>query len=343
MTFSAHILADSISEYDSRLLAFELRYPRFIHAEFMTHRVLSRNASSSRAIPVKRLIEDIIADTAMPIHWGKNQPGMQAREQHNAMVQVPVFDPKERRFVVQEYSSEAAWLRARDAAIEIALAFDAAGYHKQIVNRLLEPFSQIRVVASATEWTNLYALRRHEDAQPEFKLLADLMWEAQEASEPKLLKTGEWHLPYVTDEDKLVYNDAAMGETVAAAWYSRPATTEELIKLSIARCASVSYKTVDGQPMTMQRAIALHDKLVSAVPLHASPAEHQATPDRLVTASFNFTGKKPTFKVENSDGSHTMTDKWAGTVSEWVNPELHGNLRGWIQRRKQLPNENITA
>src|SRR5208282_2522665 len=89
MTITANIIADSISSEKIRLVTIQLRYPRFIHAELMTHRVFSRNASSSRAIPVERLIEDIKRDTAMPIHWGKNQKGMQAEEECNEKLWLP--------------------------------------------------------------------------------------------------------------------------------------------------------------------------------------------------------------------------------------------------------------
>ncbi len=133
MTISAKIILDSIYG-ESRLTTMELKYPRFIHSEFMTHRVFSRNASSSRAIPVSKLIDQIIANPAMPIHWGKNQPGMQASEEHNA--EVIHEDPEYRHM-----SKEEAWLAARDEAVKFAMAFDKAGYHKQIVNRILEPFS----------------------------------------------------------------------------------------------------------------------------------------------------------------------------------------------------------
>lgn len=141
MTISAIVIADTISPAGKRITTLQLRYPRMVHSEFMTHRVFSRNASSSRAIPVERLIEDVLRDTAMPIHWGKNQPGMQARKKHDAPVLL------DGTFV----SNENAWLAARDQAIEAARAFTKAGYHKQIVNRLLEPFAHINVVVTATE------------------------------------------------------------------------------------------------------------------------------------------------------------------------------------------------
>lgn len=280
MTIAAKIIKDSIAN-NIRLTTFQLRYPRFIHGELMTHRVFSRNASSSRAIPVKKLISDIIEDTAMPIHWGKNQPGMQANEEHNDLV----------RINDETLSREEAWLKARDSAVEIAIQFMNAGYHKQIVNRILEPFSHISVVCTATEFNNFFALRSHKDAQPEIKCLSDKMKEALDQSIPDQLEHGMWHLPYVLESE----NDLPL---------------ETKRKISVARCARVSYLKHDGTTPDISKDIELHDLLVVSRPLHASPAEHQATPDTLSNNS-------------------------------WDNPTKHGNLRGYIQYRKTLPFEYV--
>ncbi|MES0134539.1 FAD-dependent thymidylate synthase [Mesorhizobium sp. M0016] len=298
MTISAKIIADSIPNAGKRITTMQLRYPRFVHAEFMTHRVFSRNASSSRAIPVERLIQDIIDDTAMPIHWGKNQPGMQADEEHDAPVYVSVVDG-----MVSARDHDEAWNKARDKAIEFARAFDEAGYHKQIVNRLLEPFSHINVVVTATEWSNFFGLRRHSGAQPEIRELADCMIEAMLGSKPVKLGPGQWHVPYVADNDKEIW-DYGIANNLDLKTLA--------IKLSVARCARVSYLTHDGKKPDIASDLALYDRLVGSEPLHASPAEHQATPD-----AFN-----PYNEV-------------------WQEPHLHGNFVGWVQYRKTLPNENI--
>lgn len=281
MTISARIIADSVGPYGNRVTTMELRYPRFIHAEFMTHRVFSRNASSSRAIPVKKLINDVIGDPAMPIHWGKNQKGMQANEE------LSDFD---KRLAKQR------WLWARDYAVQQAIALDAIGAHKQVVNRVLEPFSHITVTVTATEWTNFFTLRCHEDAQPEIRVLADAMYAAMQDSTPRELGAGEWHLPYVREEE---FRD-----------YTLPIST--LIKLSVARCARTSYLTHDKKEPKLEQDLELYERLVGSEPLHASPAEHQCRPDVKIGAG-------------------------------WMNPELHGNLVGWVQYRKKLPNENATT
>lgn len=244
MTITAKMIEDSITEDGQhRLSTLQLRYPRFIHAEFMTHRVFSRNASSSRAIPVKRQIQDIIDDPAMPIHWGKNQEGMQAREE---LPHWPV--------------AKEIWLDNCRASVQFAKELMNIEAHKQIVNRLLEPFAHISVIVSATEWQNFFDLRCHPDAQPEIQALANLIRKEIEDSKPKVLKTGQWHLPYVSvaeRETEIEYN---------------------LLKMSAARCARVSYLTHDGQKPTIDQDVVLFDRLAGSRPIHASPLEHQATP-----------------------------------------------------------------
>ena len=187
MTITAKVICDSICKQSKiRITTLELEYPRFIHSEFMTHRMFSRNASSSRAIPIMKMIQAVIDNPAMPIHWGKNQAGMQAREQ------------LEDRYQLQ---AQLLWKAARDSAVEHAKTMLALGAHKQIVNRILEPFTHIRVIVTATNFANFFALRDHEDAQPEIRELAVAMKKAIEESTPQLLGIGEWHLPYLDAED----------------------------------------------------------------------------------------------------------------------------------------------
>jgi Thymidylate synthase complementing protein len=332
MTQTAKVIADSISPQDIRLTTMQLRYPKFIHGGAKTHRVMrigdkayefleevgfmdypkfSRNASSSRAIPVERLIQDVLDDPAMPVYWGSNKPGMQAGEECNEWVQ----DPRIKDEYYGSITREQAWLTLRDQAVDMARAMSKAGYHKQIVNRLIEPWCHINVVVTATEWANFYALRRHKDAQPEMRALADAMWEAQQASTPKLLQPGEWHLPYVDttyggDLRYLPLNPT--GDTTPAY------LTNCLIKLCVARCARVSYLTHEGKPPNVEEDLKLYDRLVVSAPLHASPAEHQATPDEI-----------------SGPIGHSI-----GFV-RWKHPHQHGNFVGWRQYRKMLPNESV--
>lgn len=277
----------------SRVLYTDLlRYPRFIHAEFMTHRVFTRNAGSSRAIPVAKMIADILRDTAMPIFWGKNQKGMQASEECNELIPWP--HPLGPELPAQMVDREAAWLWARDQAIKTAQAFADAGYHKQVVNRLLEPFMHITVLVSSTEWDNFFELRDHEDAEPHIAMLAREIRKAHEGAEVQQLEPGDWHLPFTSQEEHDAVQRGDLRE-------------EALRKISTARCASTSYKTVDGFDMTLDRATELHDKLVGSAPIHASPAEHVAQAD------------------EYDDWHH-----W------WVRPSQHRNFVGWRQYRAMI-------
>jgi thymidylate synthase ThyX len=300
MTNSAKIICHSISEAGVPLTTMQLRYPRFIHAEVMTHRVLSRNASSSRAIPVERLIKDIREDTAMPLHWGKNQPGMQAEEECNSIVPVISYEYLKGQRLEKGISymgRDQAWFRARDYAISVAEAFHKAGYHKQIVNRLLEPFSYINVVVTSTEWSNFFELRDHPDAQPEIMVLAQAMKKAMAESTPKLLREGEWHLPYVNDLPDI--EEFLRKEGKGYEWKE---LIETAIKCSVARCARVSYLTHDMKPPDIAKDIELYDKLITSKPIHASPAEHQARP----------------------------------TVGNEDIPSFTGNFSGWVQYRKLI-------
>lgn len=306
---SAKVIEDSASPIGPRLTTLQLCYPRFIHAEFMTHRVFSRNASSSRAIPVAKMIEQVRTNPAMPVHWGKNQPGMQAHEEHDAQVllELPIeYDnPSDAPLFTFErttLTAQGAWREAASHAADVAEAMAAAGYHKQVVNRILEPFQWIHVIVTATEWDNFFELRDHKDAQPEIRVLAQAMKVAMEASTPaeretdKLL-TKNWHLPYITADER-------------EEWRDNP---KLLAKVSAARCARVSYLTHDGQEPDMQKDLDLYERLVGSVPLHASPVEHQGYPDDVV-----------------------HRDHVTRSRTDWAFPGRHGNLKGWIQHRKQV-------
>lgn len=240
MSFDVKIIADSQGRY-SRITTMQLRYPRFIHAEFMTHRVFSRNASSSRAIPTAKLIEQARTDPACPIHWGKNQPGMQANEE---LTGEALLHAKE------------MWHAAANRAADNAETLAMIGAHKQIVNRIIEPFLHISVVVTSTEWENFFALRCHKDAQPEIRRLAEWMREALRRSIPRKLKPGQWHTPYVAE-----------GECIAL---------EDALVRSVARCARVSYEKHEGGQSTFEEDFKLFTRLVGATPRHSSPAEHQA-------------------------------------------------------------------
>lgn len=257
MTINAKIIADSCNG-EHRLTTMQLRYPRFIHAEVMSHRAFSRNASSSRAIPVERLIQDVENDPARPMFWGGNIPGMQAKDE--------LPEP-------QKTMAKQCWEAQRDQAIFQArkMASLHIGLHKQHVNRILEPFAHINVIVSATEWNNFFTLRAHSDAQPEIQALAIAMRFAMDDSDPIKVPLDGWHLPYITAVDRSD-NDIST-----------------LCRMSAARCARVSYMTHDGKEPTREADLALFDRLAGSEPIHASPLEHVATP-AVGTPKGNFKG-----------------------------------------------------
>lgn len=258
MTIKAEIICDSVGPNNIRLTTFVLSYPRYIHSEFLTHRAFSRNASSSRAIPFEKQVQMIKDDPAIPFEFRKNQKGMQAGD-----------------LVGNQDFCKRQWLHAMNCAIDQAQSLADQGVHKQYVNRILEPYSHITVICTATEYANFFALRHHNMAQPEIQELAKQMWEAYKNNKPQQLKLTEWHLPFITEKDNNL-------------------TVEEKIKSSVARCARVSYNNHDGTNSTLEQDLKLYDRLLGSQPIHASPAEHQAQtmpwPDSVIKWSGNFRG-----------------------------------------------------
>lgn len=302
MTITAKLIADSQSPSGKRITTFELEYPRFIHAELMTHRVFSRNAASSRAIPVNRSIQLIQENTAMPVHWGKNQPGMSAKEECNEAHRV-YFDGGLGGDYWEDSSREDLWKQARDEAITIAEIYAELGYHKQIVNRLLEPFSHIKVVLTATEFDNWFWLRNHPDAQPEIAELARLMWEEYDKNKPYQLGPNDWHVPYFAHG---VWK-SGFTTTYAENYF----TLEDAIAISSSCCAQVSYRKLDD---SVEKARNIYERLVHSLPPHFSPFEHQAKPMPDI--------------VDFSVAGVTHISKDAAAWS--------GNFKGWIQNRQLI-------
>jgi thymidylate synthase ThyX len=296
---SAKIICDSINSYtDTRITTFELEYPRFIHAELMTHRVFSRNSASSRAIPVSKVIEQIYENPATPIHWGRNQSGMQAKEELSG---------------VTKELAEHIWSKAARKAADFAFDMTKCELHKQVVNRITEPFQHMKVVLTSTEFANWFWLRDHADAQPEIKDLASKMQDAMNKSNPFLLSNRQWHIPYVTRsyiDDELVYYDCDG---------NRLSLNDALI-LSASCCAQVSYRKSDT---SMEKARMIYSKLIESEPCHASPIEHQAM-------AFRPWPKAMQFDPQAWENGVTHVDKQGNWYS--------GNFKNFVQYRQLIPN-----
>ena len=292
----ARIVADSVNKNGNRITTFELEYHRFIHSELMTHRLFSRNAMSSRAVPINKMIEQVRNNPATPVHWGKNQAGMQADE---VLVEESLDNAKRQ------------WKQSAIYAASQAEIMSSIGSHKQIVNRLLEPFQMMKTVMTATEFDNFFWLRCDPDAQPEIQELAKCMFDAMRQSQPEGLESEQWHTPYVehifkggkfesyclTDEEDNVI---------------KLLTEEEAKAISASCCAQVSYRTLNN---TYEKAMDIYSKLASGRKVHASPFEHVAKP----------MGDSPS----HEDGVTHKDD---------VGNYWSGNFKGWIQLRQTLDN-----
>jgi len=275
--YNVKIIKDSINTAGNRLTTFELTYPRFVHAELLTHRDFSRSSSSSRAIPTTKLVDRIRETPAMPVWWGKNQKGMQAEKE---------IDPDDMREVKK------VWLDTRDYCLEMAERLRDMGLHKQIANRIIEPWMFITVLVSATNYENWFHLRDTWDpgkppgpAQPEIAWVASAMRTLYNHSKPAQLRFGQWHLPLVELEDES--SELYVPPDELAAVCEDPVVG--LKKVSTARCARVSYLTHDGV-RDFRRDLELHDHLISSK--HWSPTEHIAQALDSPTRFGNFVGWK---------------------------------------------------
>lgn len=274
------IIADSISPAGKRLTTMQLKYPRFLLAQLNTHRVFSRSTASSRAIPTLKLLEQVELEPVLPEFWGKNQAGMQAESE---------IDTTEIEAALQ------IWQQAAQSAANHVRELLKYGVHKQLVNRLLEPFLHAQTVVTATEWDNFFQLRCHHDSQPEMQVLACAMRDAMNASKPE---ETIYHLPYITQEDK---DWADRRVRHGYEWY------DLLAPMSAARCARVSYLKHDGQKADVHSDLKLAGKLESAG--HWSCFEHQAKALRSPEErSGNFFGWEQNRKVMEKESNNERID-----------------------------------
>lgn len=270
---TAKVILDSISPDGHRLTTMQWTYPRRIHSEVMTHRKKSKNSASSRAIPAKRFLELAITEPATPFDWPREQKGMQggAELEGQDLSDAQAFWDGAYTFMTEHVGQ---YLESHPEP--------ATRLHKARINRLLEPFIQHTIIVSSTEWDNFFRQRISPEAETEIDALARAAKEALDASIPQHLEYSEWHTPYITDDD---YEEAI----------ERNLTVEETAdlfkKISVARCARVSYLSHEGKRDWLKD-LALHGRLKTSG--HWSPFEHVATP---------FDDSNSTFKkLGNFDG-----------------------------------------
>lgn len=314
---TAKVIADSISPSGNRITTLEIEYPRFILAELNTHKMLEKNSSSSRAIPITKMIEQIETNGATPLYWGKTKSGMQAGEE------VVGND-----LSVIQY----LWDLARSNAVASADILSQMGLHKQTANRLLEPFQMMKTVITGTDWDNFFNLRIHCDSQPEFCMLAYKMYMAMKESVPMQLKAGEWHLPYVDSSYELSEEGLPVLGTIryhtgeVGTDSFKYLTLEEAQRISASCCAQTSYRKSDD---SLEKADKIFDMLIKADVLHASPFGHLATP---VGRKVNNLGE---IRVNCSE-----PQSWEEGVTHMNRNGVlcSGNLTGFISYRHLIPN-----
>lgn len=273
------------------LWTFELTYPRYIHSEFMTHRVFSRNASSSRAIPVRRVIEQVRENPVMPPKVFMNQKGMVGETEADE---------------VTTTAFHVLWEEAADNACKTAEMMERMGIHKQHVNRILEPFQFIKVIVTATEWYNFFALRLAPDAQPEIRQLARVIYDEMDRYRNKKVGVLEVSIPRKNCPDIFARMGADKVHTIVSLPYITDEDIQEigkdnyrqLMKISAARCARVSYNNHDGSKPDLEKDMKLYDHLYDG--RHLSPMEHACIQDPDYRKYANLNGwKSLRYLVEN--------------------------------------------
>ena len=281
----------------------------FLANDIVVHNCLSKNSSSSRAIPIQKMLDQIEDNMAIPIYWGKNKSGMQAVEE--------VDD-------ISKKKAETMWKGCFWKAKDTASWMSDDGLHKQVPNRLTEPFQMMKVVVTGTDWDNFFNLRIHPDAQPEICMLAYKIYKAMEESYPVKLKAGDWHLPFVN----IGWN--GRGDTTYFNEDFDVIDLEDAIKISASCCAQVSYRNTD---MSLEKADKIFNMLIKSDVLHASCFEHLATP------------VSKEVEIEDSDyltvgfinkASDSNTWEYGITHQNKSGQLFSGNLRGWISYRQQL-------
>lgn len=296
MAISVKVIADSVSSVNGkRITTLEVEFPRLILSEWNTHRIFSRNAASTRAIPILKQLEAISESPAMPVFYGKNQSGMVAKEEVDQ-------ETKEKcEQIIKKMLAQVS---------EGVSQLNTLGLHKQHSGRYLEPWMHVKGVITSTEFDNFFWLRKHVDAQPEIKVLAEKMWEALQESEPVTLEAGDWHTPYF-----------------GAGYWLKDCGVPlyDALAISSSCCAQVSYRLLDD---SLEKAREIFRKLVESKPVHASPFEHQATP-----MSYTSDSDGPWYL---ESGYSDYPEMKGVTHSDRQGLLWSGNFKSWVQHRQLI-------
>lgn len=342
MPILAPVVCDSVNPQGSRLHTQRWTAPKFIHQESLRHRQIyfmdflraefdadfSFSVSSSRAIPFQRLLAEVRSDEhrAVPAFWGAEQKGMSPGEE------LDHYDRDEPYLKLSPYKiAQLEWKNAALQAAACAERLSNIGVHKSICNRVIEPYVHVHCLSTATTngWMNFFGLRLDKAADPTLRALAEAAWIGWNESEPKKLKPGQWHLPFVDDETSDLVTGWCIDEHAQTGKVGDPHLLS--VKISVARSAHLSYESFSnpGARMTVEECVALHDRFVNSVPMHASPLEHQATPDSRITI--------PIIHIESGQPVVTGHENRG-----WEHQTQGRNLGpGWRQYRALLPNEAV--
>jgi hypothetical protein len=260
--FDVKVVEDSVNTATGdRLTTIEATYPRIIHEEVLTHAALSLVTASSRAVPTRVWVDSLQQEPFIPGFWGQNTSGMVSGQE------IPLRD--------QELALK-EWLTFRDDSVKALVRLNDLGVHKQLANRPPHALTMITSVISGTEWNNLFGLRYHEAAQPEFQCLAAIIWDEYNFSTPVSRKPGEWHLPYITEEER-----------------QREDNKYTLALQSTARCGRVSYFR-QGQVFDKMNEINRANSFIAQG--HWSTAEFAAVAQPASERHGNLTGWRPVRK-----------------------------------------------
>lgn len=327
MGYAAQILADSVSPLGYRLTTFQVTFPRIVLAEVNTHKMLSKSSASSRAIPVKDKIAQVVADPFMPEAFGKNRSGMQATE-------VLGDEQTQKARKIWDYLTEQAIIGAEQLAeIEV---------HKQLANRVLEPYSYHTAILTGTDWDNFEHLRVHPAAQGEFVTVARMMKELRAESTPQVLERGQWHLPHVPE----LQGEVTKRDEILAAHRDDVKFWTDWAKVSAARCGRVSFLRQDRRDFAAD--LARTEDFIEKG--HLSPLEHTARPLEL-WEECAFEQWEADFWIEGH-GTRTLrvSERFLRMVEAWETAMFRlvgepravyycGNLNGWTSLRKLIPGE----